>query len=272
MNYFLFYQLKPEELELRYRAERLAKDKIQVLTFLALTIVIILGFIVLDFRFFPSGITLHTTITSRLVAVASSLLAAWQIYRQSMVKTFDRIMFSWVVLIATHMMIVSAVRPADYGALVAWDVFVIFAVYIVIPMPLHFQMVSALFLTIGSSMLWLVYKAPPWHPLETVSILGAYLFSNIYGILVSRQLNLSRRRQFCLLVQEQEAKGKLQKTLAEVKVLRGILPICSFCKKIRNDKGYFETVEAYVDRHSEAEFSHTLCPECLAEHYSDILE
>jgi hypothetical protein len=61
--------------------------------------------------------------------------------------------------------------------------------------------------------------------------------------------------------------SELQKTLAEVKILRGILPICSFCKKIRNDKGYWDQVEIYVGQHSDAEFSHSICPECVDKHY-----
>jgi hypothetical protein len=57
---------------------------------------------------------------------------------------------------------------------------------------------------------------------------------------------------------------------SEVKTLRGILPICSFCKRVRNDKGYWDQVEVYVRQHSEAEFSHSVCPDCLKEHYSDL--
>ena len=63
--------------------------------------------------------------------------------------------------------------------------------------------------------------------------------------------------------------SELQKTLAEIKILRGILPICSFCKKIRNDKGYWDQVEIYVGQHSDAEFSHSICPECVDKHYSN---
>jgi hypothetical protein len=61
--------------------------------------------------------------------------------------------------------------------------------------------------------------------------------------------------------------SELQKTLAELKILRGILPICSFCKKIRNEKGYWEQVDIYVRQHSNAEFSHSVCPECVDKHY-----
>ena len=53
----------------------------------------------------------------------------------------------------------------------------------------------------------------------------------------------------------------------EIHTLRGILPICSFCKKIRNEKGYWEQVEAYITQHSETGFSHSLCPECMEREY-----
>jgi PAS domain S-box-containing protein len=62
---------------------------------------------------------------------------------------------------------------------------------------------------------------------------------------------------------------KLQKSLAEIKTLRGILPICCHCKKVRDDKGYWEQVDVYINKHSEADISHGICPECLKKHYPD---
>jgi hypothetical protein len=52
-----------------------------------------------------------------------------------------------------------------------------------------------------------------------------------------------------------------------VRTLRGILPICASCKKIRDDKGYWNQLESYIRDHSEAEFSHSLCPECIEKLY-----
>ncbi len=54
----------------------------------------------------------------------------------------------------------------------------------------------------------------------------------------------------------------LQKALAEVKKLSGLLPICAACKKIRDDKGYWSQVESYIEEHSEAVFTHSVCPDC----------
>lgn len=59
---------------------------------------------------------------------------------------------------------------------------------------------------------------------------------------------------------------------AEIKALRGILPICASCKKIKNDKGSWEHLEVYLDQHSEAKLSHSLCPECAKRLYPDLTE
>jgi len=63
---------------------------------------------------------------------------------------------------------------------------------------------------------------------------------------------------------------ELQQALSEIKTLSGIIPICSGCKKIRDDSGYWHGVEAYVAEHTDADFSHGICPECVARLYPDL--
>ena len=65
---------------------------------------------------------------------------------------------------------------------------------------------------------------------------------------------------------------ELEEALKRVKQLQGLLPICSYCKKIRNDRNYWEQVDAYVASHSEAQFSHGVCPECYELHMRPQLE
>jgi sigma-B regulation protein RsbU (phosphoserine phosphatase) len=64
---------------------------------------------------------------------------------------------------------------------------------------------------------------------------------------------------------------ELHRALDQIKTLRGIVPICSNCKKIRDDQGYWNQVEVYVRDHTEAEFSHSVCPECRKELYPEIV-
>ncbi|MDJ0876752.1 MAG: response regulator, partial [Desulfobacterales bacterium] len=60
---------------------------------------------------------------------------------------------------------------------------------------------------------------------------------------------------------------KLLAALKEIKILSGLLPICAACKKIRDDKGYWNQIESYINEHSEAEFSHSICPDCAQNLY-----
>jgi hypothetical protein len=65
---------------------------------------------------------------------------------------------------------------------------------------------------------------------------------------------------------------ELQEVLGDIKTLRGLLPLCASCKKIRDDKGYWNQLEAYILNHSDAKITHGICPECMKQLYGDFLE
>lgn len=69
----------------------------------------------------------------------------------------------------------------------------------------------------------------------------------------------------------EELNANLSRALAEVKQLSGLLPICSFCKDVRDDRGYWNQVEEYLSRRSPIEFSHGICPRCAEKHYGSLL-
>jgi len=64
--------------------------------------------------------------------------------------------------------------------------------------------------------------------------------------------------------------GELRDALSQVKLLSGLIPICACCKKIRDDKGYWNQIESYIRDHSEANFSHGICPDCARKEYSEL--
>jgi len=65
---------------------------------------------------------------------------------------------------------------------------------------------------------------------------------------------------------------ELKSAYSEVNTLSGLLPICASCKKIRDDSGYWTQIELYIKKHSDAEFSHGICPECAKKYYPDLVE
>ena len=72
-----------------------------------------------------------------------------------------------------------------------------------------------------------------------------------------------------IVLNGQRIELELKTAMDEVRTLQGIIPICSSCKKIRDDKGYWQQVEHYVRQHSQAEFTHSICPDCLRKLYPD---
>ena len=84
-----------------------------------------------------------------------------------------------------------------------------------------------------------------------------------------------KKEMDCRKLRESELRRtneELQQALREVKVLRGLIPICASCKKIRNDGGFWQQIEEYIGEHSEAEFSHGICQPCLKKLYPGVYQ
>ncbi len=96
-----------------------------------------------------------------------------------------------------------------------------------------------------------------------------YLFKGeVTGSLLVRAILYAIERKK-MEVERKQLVQELQVALAQVKLLSGFLPICCSCKKIRDDQGYWQQIETYISRHSEAEFSHAICEECARKIYPD---
>lgn len=89
------------------------------------------------------------------------------------------------------------------------------------------------------------------------------------GYRLSFDLRVEREKIAAQRDDLEKANESLSTALAEIKTLKGILPICSFCKKIRNDEGYWDRLEKYLSENTEAQLSHGFCPECLQREYPE---
>lgn len=105
--------------------------------------------------------------------------------------------------------------------------------------------------------------------------IGLYLWSFVFviGITFGMIMMISEKLEGDLKRVETNLrieKQSLQETLAEVRTLSGLLPICAYCKNVRDDQGYWNKIEAYIHKHSKAEFSHGICPECAEKYYPEM--
>ena len=101
-------------------------------------------------------------------------------------------------------------------------------------------------------------------------IIALGLLVTIIFILFIENKNILKRKQV-----EKERENlitELQEAFTKIKTLRGLLPICSSCKKIRDDKGYWNQIESYIRDHSEAKFTHGICPKCAKKIYPELIK
>ena len=134
--------------------------------------------------------------------------------------------------------------------------------------------VTSILLTIGAELAFTFY-------------ISVYGFSNLVGhflkivsfyLIYKAVIESGLSKPYSILLRDlkqsqdelQSEKNRLQTALDEVKTLSGLLPICSHCKKIRDDTGYWNQIESYVRDHSDAEFSHSICPECRKTQYPHV--
>lgn len=105
------------------------------------------------------------------------------------------------------------------------------------------------------------YIRKPVTPAELVARVSSAL-----TLRVERTMREARERELLMRTQE------LERALREVKVLRGLIPICAQCKRVRTETGDWEQLEEYVRSHSEAEFSHGICQVCMKQVYPDVFK
>jgi hypothetical protein len=146
---------------------------------------------------------------------------------------------------------------------------------------------ASIALAIAAECAFMAYRSPydlpnlVGHFLKLFSYTAIYVaiietcVENPYG-LVFRELNTANGRLSAEITARRgseeakdEAISKLHAAIEEIRTLRGILPICAHCKKIRDDRGAWNQIEAYIQLHSAAQFSHGICPDCLDRYYGD---
>jgi YesN/AraC family two-component response regulator len=115
------------------------------------------------------------------------------------------------------------------------------------------------------------YESPDFLREATEAGVGAYLTKppEVAGLLRAVEIAVARHAD---LVELRRLNADLQRALDEVKTLRGLLPICSGCKKIRDEDGAWQAVEVYVIKHTEAQFTHSLCPDCIRIYYPEVAD
>jgi hypothetical protein len=140
------------------------------------------------------------------------------------------------------------------------------ASYCILPLPFAGQLLLAIPFSLAAL---LVALGSGVDSLSLLSLTGAHLIANSIGSFASWQLNHRRRQVHLAGVGETELRSRLEQVLAEVKTLRGLLCICAWCKRVRDEEQSWRPVGSYVQDHSHAEFSHGICDQCVRDRFGE---
>jgi len=228
----------------------------------------VMGFFILDFLYHKNGPYLIPSLLIRFITIILLFFVLIYLKRQDRFQLVDIILFITTMIFISHMHVTSVFRTLDHNIAV-WDSIVLIAVFLAVPMSLPFQTISAIYLTIGSLIIWIYLQETHWLISEFLATFSSYIFCIGFGAYFSIYIRKSDRTNFLQLQKERKAKIDLENALKEIRMLQGIIPICARCKKIRDDDGYWSQIETYIERYSEALFSHGICPDCADEIYGD---
>jgi hypothetical protein len=171
-------------------------------------------------------------------------------------------------------LIVVVMGIAVYGLVVFSDYItteeISLSIFYLLPIGLMFWFIHPAaggIMAILSALVWPVIHLFGWggYPETDIPFWDAFVKLGFYVVFL---IALSRIRKG--IQKEKQINEELTHALREVKQLSGLLPICASCKKIRDDKGYWTILEAYIQDHSKAQFSHGICPDCVKKLYPEM--
>jgi len=244
--------------EQQFRFENLTEDR-RTVKFLSLSIsFLVVSFALIDLMF--QGVTRVSLalLLARFVILVSTAMLLFRLRGPIAPQPFDRWLIGWITVVVCLALYSLSMRPPQQ--VVPMGILMLLMISLLVPMRFTFQAGTAT-ATCLALMALVVTKKPANSAIATG--LTALVATLGVGLVSSRALHRTRRESFAARLVEQKTVSKLEAALAAVKQLQGIVPICSACKKIRQEDSTWMVLEEYISARSEARFSHGLCPECV---------
>lgn len=249
---------------------RLANDRRLVTTTAAL-------FVAQALWYWPSDFVIAAGDPPRLyarLAVRGVLIAAMAGGIGMMGRVQDRDGYSRLagalgLALAMAIVALNALRPEGSTLPLRTPLFAIAAMYGLLPNTPIRQIGPPLLLSAGMVVLRLTWLTSNVATDPTGDVMIVMVF-NIGGFMVARQRRVLEREVGMAWQHERDVRVAAERMASELRTLRGIIPICSFCQKVRTEVGDWQQIGRYVQQHTEAEFSHGICPDCRDLHYPDL--
>ncbi len=251
-----------EQTELLYRNTFLVSDRRQVIFGLLLFCIPSLVFIYSDYILFDYSAKFYSLLFVRCAIIILVCINIIFVLKSKNIQAKDNLVFASIMLLACAILYINLSRPANYFQHATFDILIVFSLYWIIPNRLFLQIIPAVTISLLNIYVFVFHKDSPSN-LVAMIFWFSYGFVNIIGPWTSWNMHIFRRRQFAMQLEQVALTEKLQLANDEIRTLQGILPLCSGCKKIRDDKGYWSQLDAYIEANTDTQFSHGMCASCI---------
>lgn len=256
---------RSSDLEHSYRQSYLSVDKIQAILTISIIAIPLITFSISDYQLFGASSDFYKLMIARAALTILALITIAIITKAKRESVFDLAVLIWLFFLCNFQLYVAFTRPRSFVFNLAIDIAMLMALYAIVPLRFVFQVASAFYFTAFSIYINLNFRDHTIISQRAVWV--CFFFVNVCGLWISWRMHTDRRTQFDLLLTEKHLAHELKTAIENIKTLKGLLPICSSCKKIRDDEGYWHQVESYIHEHTEAKFSHGICPDCMESLY-----
>ncbi len=206
---------------------------------------------------------------TRLVLVLVFPLVWMLVGRLNKPRTLYGLVFTSSLVLGFIALLIPLFRPPEYTGHFITCITIVVSFYILVPMPFLLQVIPPVTISVMEIVV-LYFRTHPAESNYYMVVPGLIVIANIVGFYSVRQTKIIGRRRFLAFRKETMLREELQDTLDRLKVVEGLVPICSHCKRIRRDDNFWEEVEAFMKRGSNYEFTHGICPTCFSKHYPDL--
>jgi hypothetical protein len=255
-------EFKNPEIESTYRRENFSSEK---KSFVRLVVVCLTAMTVFAIVSLGAGFRSMHPENARWVQAAVIAIMAGCVFGSSKIKTMAAFRIYTLTVITTVSLLALSIplmRPADYSGHYITDVVLIYSYYIIFPISLRIQIIPAVVISAAELIILATYKTFD-TPLIALNFVIALALANVLGFMASRHKNIQSREGFARLKEEETMHDALKKAREKADLLEELIPICSSCKNIRNDDGYWEQVEGFLLRHADMRLTHGMCPDCM---------
>lgn len=261
-------ELPSVALEAAYRQFSWSDAKSVTRTSLWVIALLCMVFFIVDIMTLGHQAALYRLLSVRLLTLAILAGAAEYIRRrQHYFDGYPYLVLACQLWMAVTIWLLAVLRQMPTAYLAVNTILLTLVFYQFLNNRFAFTVAAGIFMALGS--MAVAHLHLQMLPTELVGSIFFLTLINYLGIAILRSNNRAKRREYLALMRHEQISREreklihqLQTALAEVKTLQGFLPICAHCHKIRNDKGYWEAIEKYIQERTEAQFSHSLCPEC----------